>query len=187
MKREKVTLKLEWCQKIAETCIQGRASFPRKWGEKSIPEEEQLLGKEDLGALLPILRGHSPWLQGIGEGYRTIFGKKDDWYPVDSDGNRIENVPSEFDKSIGAWKAADPSKTYELSLNRDGISGIVWCCILRLHVYSVWPTSTRDAVDIWWPIAEAIGKTTAIKKYMGLSGAKRVEWEDDPAPVEEKA
>lgn len=178
-KREEFSLTLEWCQRIAEVALAGRANFPKKWGEKAIPEEEQLIGREDLGSLFQTLRSYSPWMQGIGEGFRTLFGDKEDWYPLDKDGKRLDVKISSSDPRITSWQMVDSSKIYKLRLGREALSGIVWCCILRLHAHCIIPTTTREAVDIWWPITEAIGKTTAVKKYVGIAAAKRNDWEDD--------
>lgn len=180
-KREEFSLKLEWCQRLVEVALLGRASFPKKWGEKPIPEDEQLIGREDLGAFFQTMRSYSPWLQGIGETFRTLFGDRADWYPMDKDGKR---VPDPNDSRISNWQMVDPNKTYKLRVGRESLSGIVWCCILRLHTHCIIPTTTREAVDIWWPITEAIGKTTSVKKYIGLAAAKRTDWEDDPDPAE---
>lgn len=184
-KREEFTLKANWCQQILVTCLSGRAVFPKKWGEKPVPEEEQLIAREDLGDLLKAFRAYSPWLQGIGDDYRTLFGDKGNWRAIDKSGKRIEGVRQD-DERIGGYEMDDPEKTYAIRLNREALSGIVWCCILRLHPHCIMPTSTKDAVDIWWPVAEAIGKTNAVRKYIGLAGAKRTEFEDDPDPSEAK-
>lgn len=177
-KREEFTLTLEWCQRITDVCIAGRGSFPKKWGEKDVPINEQLIGREDLGDLFKALRTYSPWLQGIGDDFKTVFGPKEDWYPVDKTGCKLEGVDLDDDR-VASLKMVDPEKKYKLRLNREAISGVVWCCILRLHPYCIIPTSTRDATDTWWPITEAIGKTAAVRKYIGVAAATRTEWEDD--------
>jgi hypothetical protein len=180
-KREEFVLTLEQCQRLTETCLAGRATFPKKWGDKEIPLDEQLLGREDLGDLFKALRSYSPWLQGIGSDRKTIFGLKEDWYPVDKDNRKLEGATAE-DVRIASWKMVDQQKKYTLRLNREALSGAVWCCILRLHPHCVMSTTTTEAVDTWWPMGEALGKATAIRKYIGVAGAKRAEWEDDPEP-----
>src|SRR6185295_1733482 len=116
--------------------------------------------------------------QGIGEDYKVIFGDKVDWYPIDRVGKKLEGI-SHDDERIGSWKMVDSQKKYSIRLNREALSGAVWCCILRLHTHCIIPTPTKDAVDTWWPIADAIGKTTAVRKYIGIAAAKRTDWEDD--------
>lgn len=177
-KREEFTLTLEQCQRITEVCLAGRGNFPKKWGDKDVPLDEQLIGREDLGDFLKILRTYSPWLQGIGDDYKVIFGSKEDWYPIDKTGRKLEGVGPD-DERVATWKMVDSEKKYTLRLGREALSGAVWCCILRLHPHCIMPTSTKDAVDTWWPITEALGKTTAVKKYIGVAAAKRTEWEDD--------
>lgn len=176
----------QW-QKVLETAVHGRANFPKSWGDLKnggdpIPVDEQLTGREDLGDLFKALRAYSSWLQGVGDEYKALFGEKGDWYPVDSSGKRIDGAVKEDDVRIKGWKMVDPLKVRTLRLSREAKSGVVWCCILRLHPHCIIPTTTRDAVDFWWPTAEAIGKTAAIRKYIGLASAKRTEWEDDPEP-----
>ena len=180
-KREEFTLTLEQCQRISEVCLAARGSFPKKWGDKEIPLDEQLIGREDLGDLFKVLRSYSPWLQEIGSEYRVIFGSKGDWYPVDKEGRKLERVDAD-DERVSSWKMVDPEKKYTLRLSREALSGAVWCCILRLHPHCIIATSTKDAVDTWWPITESLGKTTAVRKYIGVAAAKRTEWEDDPEP-----
>lgn len=178
-KREQFTLTLVQCQRLTETCLTARAAFPKKWGEKAIPDDEQVVAKEDIGALLMAIRAYSPWLQGIGDDFRPVFGDKADWYPADKDGKKLE-VADYGDGRIVNWKWLDGTKKYVLRLDRNAVSGVVWCCILRLHTHATIVTSTIDAVDIWWAIAEVVGKATAVRKYIGLAAAKRTEWEDDP-------
>lgn len=185
-KREEFVLTLEQCQRILQTCIAGRGNFPKKWGEKDIPIDEQLIAREDLGALFTTLRSYSIWMQGLGDDYQAVFGDKADWYPIDRTGKKIEGV-SESDERIADWRFIDPNKKYKLRLGREALSGVVWCCILRLHLHPIIPTSTKEAVDIWWPIADAVGKSTAIRKYIGISAAKRTDWEEDPDPEEVKS
>jgi hypothetical protein len=177
-KREEFALTLEQGQRLVETCLTGRSSFPKKWGEKPVPENEQLLGREDLGDLLKALRSYSPWLQGIGDDHRVIFGDKADWYPVDKFGKKLEGAAAD-DERVASWKMVDSQKTYTVRLGREALSGAVWCCILRLHPHCIIPTSTREAVETWWPLAEVLGKATAVRKYIGLAAANRTDWEDD--------
>lgn len=180
-KREEFSLTMEQCQRLAETAIIGRSNFPKKWGEKPVPDDEQLLGREDIGALLAALRSYSLWLQGIGADYKPLFGDKGDWYPADKDEKRLDNVELD-DPRITGWKFVNQKKIYKIRLNREALSGVVWCCILRLHPHGPpmpLALSTREALDTWWPLAEAIGKATAIRKYIGLAAAKRTDWEDD--------
>lgn len=184
-KREEVSMTLGQWQKVLETAIHGRANFPKFWGDQKdggapIPIDEQLTGREDLGDLFKALRAYSSWLQGIGEDYKVLFGEKADWHPIDSNGKRIDGVTSDGDVRIKGWRMTDQIKTRTLRLSREAKSGVVWCCILRLHPHCIMPTTTKDAVDYWWPIAEAVGKTSAVRKYIGLASAKRTEWEDDP-------
>ena len=180
-RREEFTLTLEQCQRITEVCIAGRGGFPKKWGDKDVPIDDQLIGREDLGDLLKVLRTYSPWLQGIGDDYKVIFGSKEDWYPIDMTGRKLEGVGPD-DERVGSWKMKNLEKKYTFRLSREALSGAVWCCILRLHPHCIIQTSTKDAVDTWWPIAEALGKATAVRKYIGVAAAKRTEWEDDADP-----
>lgn len=184
-KRDEFNLTLEHCQRLTETAAAFRATFPKKWGEKPVSDDDQLIGREDLGALYKVLKNYSPWLQGIGKEYRLIFGEKRDWYPTDKKGDELVDVNPDDDR-IAAWKFRDQNKTYKLRLDRDALSGAVWCCILRLHPHTPMPITTRDAVETWWPLIELLGKTAAVKKYIGLASAKRTEWEDDPDPEPEK-
>jgi hypothetical protein len=184
-KREEFKLKASWCQQALVTCLAGRASFPKKWGDKEIPIEEQLIAREDLGELFKTLRSYSSWLQDLDEDYRALFGDKDNWRPIDKTGARIDGVRKD-DERIGGYEMVDSDKEYTLRLGKEALSGVVWCCILRLHPHCIIPTSTKDAVDVWWPVAEAIGKANAVRKYIGLAGAKRTEFEDDPDPSETK-
>lgn len=183
-KREEFKLQAGWCQQILITCLAGRANFPKKWGDKDVPLDEQLIGREDLGDLFKAFRAYSVWLQGIGSEYRQLFGDKANWHAIDASGKRLDGVRQD-DERIQGYEMADQEKTHTIRLNREALSGVVWCCILRLHPNCMMPTSTKDAVDVWWPIAEAIGKATAVRKYIGISGAKRTDFEDDPEAVVE--
>lgn len=184
-KNDEFKFTLEMLQRLLETCIVGRGSFPKKWGEKAIPDDEQLVGREDIGSLLTSLRSYSPWFQGVGDDFKSIFGDKIDWYPADKAGKRLEGVSSE-DERIASWKMKDQSKVYNVKLGREAVSGVVWCCILRLHPYCIIPATTKDAVDIWWPMSTIVRKEMAVRKYIGIAAAKRVEWENDPDPEPEK-
>src|SRR5258705_10667016 len=162
-KREEFSLtQMQW-QQITIVCTTGRSSFPKKWGEKEVPIDEQLIGREDLGDLFKTLRAYSPWLQEIGDDYRMLFGSKGDWHPIDKEGEKLDNVSID-DVRIAGYKMIDPEKKYTLRLEREALSGVVWCCILRLHPHCIIPTSTREAVQTWWPIAEEIGRLTPIRE-----------------------
>jgi hypothetical protein len=184
-KREEFKLKAGWCQQILLTCLAGRAKFPKKWGEsKDVPIEEQLIGREDLGDLFKTLRSYSPWLQGTADEYKNLFGDKNNWHPVDAEGQKLDVTDFDDDRVKG-FEMVDSLKEYTLRLGSEALSGVVWCCILRLHPHYVIATSTKEAVDVWWPIAEVVGKATAVKKYIGLAAAKRPTWEDDSDQTEE--
>jgi hypothetical protein len=180
--KEEFKLTIDQCQRLAETSAITRNAFPRKWGEKAVPDHEQLIGREDISELHKTLRSYSPWMQEIGVDYRTIFGEKSDWYPSDAAGKRLTDVAQD-DPRIETWKFVDQRKAYTVRLGREALSGVVWCCIVRLHPYAPIPLTTRDPVEAWWAIAAAVGKETAVRKYIGLAGAKRIEWEDDPSSV----
>lgn len=184
-KREEFVLTIEECQRLTETAAAMRSAFPKKWGSKDVPEDDQLIGREDITHLYKSLKVYSPWLQGIGKGYRLVFGSKADWYPIDKDSKKIEGLEDDDDR-IFNWKFVDPTKLYKIRLDRDGVSGAVWCCIIRLHPHTPMPITTREALEIWWPLAEKLGKALAVKKHIGVAAAKRTEWEDDPEPEPEK-
>lgn len=132
-----------------------RFACPDKLGDEAVYSvAERSVANAQVGQLHAELKSFSPLL--LSKGRWHAFGPRECWKEwVD-------------DKKKTQFDLVEPEVEVTITLNKDAVSGAIWCLLALLHPKSSAARPAGDQYDILWPLARKFDREGLLREEIGL-------------------
>lgn len=180
--------------KVKLTCEEGDLLFrisagfglPEKLGKHTLGVGDRAVAADDVRALFRLLRTYSPMAQTSKR--LILFGPADNREKKTESAIRCDGCGREVRVESVTYPLINPDLEVEVKLDDEALSGAVWCILGVVFPGEGEKVALAVQVqnDIIWPIAAKLGRTKAIREFVGYSEGTPRRWKTDEDYSKEK-